>query len=119
MKYEQGILPRAQGIYLDANGDGSITGLDQANQLDPKFLPAYADRGIIFYGLRKFHRAFANIAAAKPVEKPSRSKPAPTMAGKPNFDEAAMAPPLMPLFRRRPFAHDPSREESVAQMRVR
>ena len=116
---------RTRGISAYRSGDlnTAIASLDQAIQLDPKFSAAYIDRGIIFYRLRKFDRAFADIARAKRIEKrvqvASRSKSAPTMAGKPHLDQAAIAPPEPPVPRRRTFAQDPSREEGFAFIRLR
>jgi curved DNA-binding protein CbpA len=106
---------RARGISVSGNGDltSSIAGLDPAQQLDPKFLPAYADRGIILYRLHGSGRGFANIAPAKRVEKSSRAKPAPAMARKPRIDRPAIPPWLARAFRQRTAAHDASRFESV------
>ena len=113
---EAGLL-RARGISTD--GDGHSGGPDPSLPLDPKLLPAYADRGIIFYRLREFDGAFADVAPAKRIEKASRPKPPPTMARQPRFDHAAIAPAAVPLPRRRIAAQDPSREESVVQVRLR
>jgi len=110
---------RARGISVAGNGDltGSTAGQDPAHQPDPRFQPAYADRGIIFYGLRKFDRAFADTAPARRIEKPSHPKPPLAIARKPRFDPAAIPPWLTPAYRQQTAEHDPSREESVAIMR--
>ena len=116
---------RARGVSAYRNGDlnGAIADLDKAIQLDPKFSAAYIDRGIIFYRLRKFGRAFADIARAKRVEKgiekASRSKSAPAMAEKQRVDQARIAPSVAPVSRQRTAAQDPSREEGVATTRLR
>ena len=109
---------RARGIFAYRNGDlnGAIADLDQALHLDPKFLAAYIDRGIILYRLRKFDRAFADTARAKRIEMTSRSKSAPTMARKPRFDRAGIPPPIT---QRRTAAQDPSREEGFVSLRLR
>ena len=62
---------REHGIVAYRNGDltGAVADFDQAIQLDPKFAAAYIDRGIVLYRLRKFDRAFADIAQAKRLEK--------------------------------------------------
>jgi DnaJ domain len=101
------------------NGDltGSTAGQDPAHHPDPRFQPAYADRGIIFYGLRKFDRAFADTAPARRIEKPSHPKPPLAIVRKPRFDPAAIPPWLTPAYRQQTAEHDPSREESVAIMR--
>jgi hypothetical protein len=113
---EAGLL-RARVISTDGSGD--LSGPDQSLQLDPKLLPAYADRGIIFYRLWEFDGAFADVAPAKRIEKASRPKSSPAMARQPRFEHAAIAPAVVPLPRRRTAAQDPSREESVAQVRLR
>ena len=113
------LLARRLIAYRKGELNGSIADLDQAGQLDPKFLPAYLDRGIIFYRLRKFDRAFADIARAKRTEKANHSKSAPTTASKPHFARAATAPRVAPLFRRRTAAQDASREEGFASIWMR
>jgi curved DNA-binding protein CbpA len=97
---------RARGMaaYRDGDLDGAIADLDQAIQLDPKFSAAYIDRGIIFYRLRRFDRAFADISRAKRIEKSGRTKSAPTAAVKPRFDQAGTAPLMAPPPRRRTAA---------------
>src|ERR1019366_7573248 len=109
---------RARGVFAYRNGDlnGAIADLDQALHLDPKFLAAYIDRGIILYRLRKFDRAFADTARAKRIKMTSRSKSASTMAGKPRFDQAGIPPPIT---QRRTAAQDPSREEGFVSLRLR
>src|SRR6516164_5127446 len=91
---------REHGIAAYRNGDlnGAIADFDQAIQLDPKFAAAYIDRSIVFYRLRKFSRAFADIAHAKRIDKASRAKPhlSQSEAKKPRPSQpivAANAPP--------------------------
>ena len=117
---EVGLL-RARVISTDGSGDpsGPIAGPDQSLPLDPKLLPAYADRGIIFYRPREFDGAFADVTPVKRIGKASRPKSPPTMTRQPRFDHAAIAPAVVPLPRRRTAAQDPSREESVVQVRLR
>jgi tetratricopeptide (TPR) repeat protein len=71
---------RERGITAYRSGDlnGAIADFDQAILLDPKFSAAYIDRGIVFYRLRKFDRAFADISRAKRLEKANRAAPATT-----------------------------------------
>jgi curved DNA-binding protein CbpA len=113
---EAGLL---QARVISTDGDGHSGGPDQSLQLDPKLLPAYADRGIIFYRPREFDGAFADVAPAKRIGKASRPKSPPAMTRQPRFDHAAIAPATVPLPRRRTTAQDPSREESVVQVRLR
>ncbi len=116
---------RTRGISAYRSGDlnTAIASLDQAIQLDPKFSAAYIDRGIIFYRLRKFERAFADIARAKRIEKriqvASRSKSGPTTAEKHQLDQAAIAPSEPPVPRRRTFTDDASREQGFSFTRMR
>jgi tetratricopeptide (TPR) repeat protein len=104
---------RARGIsaYRNGNLDGAIADLDRALQLDPKFLPAYIDRGIIVYRMRKFGRAFADITESKRIDKASPSKSVPATVRKPHVDQAAITPLLTPSSQRRKAAQKPSREE--------
>ena len=101
--------------------DGAITEFDRAIQLDPKFSAAYIDRGIVFYRLRRFDRAFADVAHAKRIEKSSHITTAkPTTAATPEKPRPpeAVAPPAGPqLTRRRTAAVDPSRGEFFASRR--
>jgi curved DNA-binding protein CbpA len=116
---------RARGVSAYRNGDlnGAIADLDHAIKLDPKFSAAYIDRGIIFYRLRKFGRAFADIARAKQVEKQiekaGRSKSAPAPAGKQRLDQARTAPSVTRMSRQRTAAQDASREERAATVTLR
>jgi tetratricopeptide (TPR) repeat protein len=100
---------RSRGISAYRNGDlnGAIIDLDQAILLDPKSSASYIDRGIVFYRMRKYDRAFADIARAKQIEKErnSRSTPAiPAMPAKPRSYHAASAPAVTLLSQRRTTA---------------
>jgi len=57
---------REQGIAAYHNGDIAlaIADFNLAIRLDPNFKNAYIDRSIAFYRIRKFDRAFADIARA-------------------------------------------------------
>jgi tetratricopeptide (TPR) repeat protein len=106
---------RERGIYAYRNGDliGAIADFDQAIMLDPKFSAAYIDRGIVFYRLKKFDRAFADISRAKRLERANRIGPA-TGSGsntsvivkKPRPQQGGIALGMMPIFQRRPVGLD-------------
>ena len=97
---------RARGITAYRNGDlrAAIADLDLAIQLDPKLSASYIDRGIVFYRLRKFDRALADIARAKRLEKESRAKSTPMLARKPRFDQNGIVPSVTPRSPRRTAA---------------
>jgi curved DNA-binding protein CbpA len=102
---------RERGISAYRNGDlnGAIADFDQAIQLDPKFSAAYIDRGIVFYRLRKFDRAFADISRAKRLERANRAAPGSSssvVAKKPRPPQAGIALGMMPMFQRRPVGLD-------------
>jgi DnaJ domain len=105
---------RAHSVFASRNGDPSDAPaeLEQAIDLDPASSSAYMDRSIVFYRLRKFDRAFADIARARRIQKASHSRSASILAGKPRLNQAAIAPSVTPLPRRRPPMRDPSREEA-------
>jgi curved DNA-binding protein CbpA len=108
---------RERGITAYRNGDlnGAIADFDQAIQLDPKFSAAYIDRGIVFYRLRKFDRAFADISRAKRLERANRGSPSGSNAASPGSIVAKRPRPtqaggialgMMPIFQRRPVGLD-------------
>ena len=57
---------REQGIesYRNGNLTVAVADFDRAIRLDPNLEEAYIDRGIALYRLRKFDRAFADVAQA-------------------------------------------------------
>jgi len=89
---------RARGISAYRKGDlnGAIIDLDQAILLDPKSSASYIDRGIVFYRMRKYDRAFADIARAKRIEKQGGPKSVPGMPKKLHLDQTAIALPEKP-----------------------
>lgn len=80
---------RERGMAAYRKGDltAAIADLNQAIQIDPRLKEAYIDRGVVFYRLHKFDRAFADAAAAKRIEKADRAV----------MDAMAKKQPLKPL----------------------
>jgi tetratricopeptide (TPR) repeat protein len=109
---------RERGIYAYRVGDlsGALAHFNRAIAQDPGFAAAYIDRGIVFYRLRKFDRAFADISRAKRIERANRGSPsgANTQSGpgsvvvkKPRPQQAGgIALGMMPIFQRRPVGLD-------------
>jgi DnaJ domain len=79
-----------------------------------------ADRGVIFYRPRNFDRAFADLSPPKPIENPRRARSARARAAATRLvPTAEIERPLVPVPRQRPLAQDPSRQESLASVRLR
>lgn len=68
---------RDRGIYAYRGGDlsGALAHFNLAIAQDPGLAPAYIDRGIVFYRMRNFERAFADMAQAKRLAKTGKDKP--------------------------------------------
>lgn len=112
---------RTRGMSAYHHGDvhSAIADLDQALQRDPRFLPAYIDRGTILYRIRKIGRAFADIAPARRSEKADHSKSTPAAAGKPGPDQVAVTGSVTPSSQRRGATQKPAREEAYPPLWVR
>jgi len=106
---------RARSAFAHRNGNpnDAVADHNQASLLDPKMTAARNNRGIMFHRLRRFERAFADIAPKNQVEKPVRAKSASATAGAPRLGPAAIARPAIPVPRPRTAAQDPSRQESM------
>ena len=110
---------RARSTFArrNATANGAVADRNQASLLDPKMTAARNDRGIMFHRLRRFERAFADIAPTNRVEnqieKPVRVKPASATAAAPRLGPAAIARPVIPVPRPRMAAQNPSRQESM------
>jgi hypothetical protein len=65
---------REQGVAAYHNGNVAlaIADFNLAIRLDPNFKNAYIDRGIAFYRISEFNRAFADIAQAMRIENSRR-----------------------------------------------
>jgi tetratricopeptide (TPR) repeat protein len=68
---------RERGIYAYRGGDlsAALAHFNLAIAQDPGFAAAYIDRGIVFYRMRNFERAFADMAHAKRLGKTGKDKP--------------------------------------------
>ncbi len=110
---------RARGMSAYRQGDlhGAIADLDQALQHDPRFLPAYIDRGTILYRMRKIGRAFADLAPSKRTGKLDRPK-APLAVGRSRVEQAAITGSVTPAQQRKVTQMAP-REETYTPLWVR
>jgi curved DNA-binding protein CbpA len=106
---------RARSAFAHRNGNpnGAVADRNQASLLDPKITAARNDRSSMFHRLRRFERAFADIAPKNQVEKPVRAKSASATAAAPRLGPAAIARPAVPVPRPRMAAQDPSQQESM------
>lgn len=77
---------RERGIaaYRDGDVPRALANFDLAIQLEPGLREAYVDRAIVFYRMRQFDRAFADIAEAKRIESTAGKSPPrkPTPSGR-------------------------------------
>lgn len=73
---------RERGMFAYRGGDlsGALAHFNLAIAQDPGFAAAYIDRGIVFYRMRNYDRAFADMAQAKRLAKADREKRKPTAA---------------------------------------
>jgi curved DNA-binding protein CbpA len=111
---------RARGMSAYRHGDlhGALADLDQALQHDPRFLPAYIDRGTILYRMRKIGRAFADLAPSKRIGRLDRPKPPPAAVGKPRVEQAAITGSVTSAQQRK-VTQMPPREEAYTPLWVR
>jgi DnaJ domain len=91
-----------------------IADLDQSLQPGTKPLPAYVDPGVVFYRTAASDRAFPDLAPAKRIEKPGRTRSARAKAGKLLMHRVAIATGT-PVSRRT-AAQDASRYEGPVVM---
>jgi curved DNA-binding protein CbpA len=112
---------RGPAISADRDGDlnGPIADLDQAFRLDPKLLPAYLERSVMFYRTRKSSHLFPDAARASRIGKPDRAKSASTIAKKPLVGQAVIQPSVTPWSQRRTAAQDRPRNEGFASALLR
>jgi curved DNA-binding protein CbpA len=109
------------GISAYRNGDvsGTIADPDQAFQLDPKLLPAYVERRMIFYRTQKSGHVFPDAARANRLGKADRSKFAASTAKNPLVAQAAIPAWGPPWSQRRIAAQGRSRNEGFASALLR
>jgi DnaJ-like protein len=67
---------RERGMFAYRGGDlsGALAHFNLAIAQDPGFAAAYIDRGIVFYRMRNYDRAFADMAQAKRLARTSKEK---------------------------------------------
>jgi len=89
---------RERGIYAYRGGDlgAALAHFNLAIAQDPGFAAAYIDRGIVFYRMRNFERAFADMANAKRLAKTGKDKSGKDKTGKDKTKTVARAPEKPP-----------------------
>jgi tetratricopeptide (TPR) repeat protein len=87
---------RERGIYAYRVGDlsGALAHFNRAIAQDPGFAAAYIDRGIVFYRMRNFDRAFADMAQAKRLAKTGKPKSIAQLQEKPPAPVVAVRAPV-------------------------
>jgi tetratricopeptide (TPR) repeat protein len=92
---------RERGIYAYRGGDlsAALAHFNLAIAQDPGFAAAYIDRGIVFYRMRNFERAFADMAHAKRLGKTGKDKPKTTVARAPEKPPAPVSASPVPRLR--------------------
>jgi tetratricopeptide (TPR) repeat protein len=67
---------RERGMFAYRGGDlsGALAHFNLAIAQDPGFAAAYIDRGIVFYRMRNYDRAFADMAQAKRIARTDKDK---------------------------------------------
>jgi len=68
-----------RGMFAYRGGDlgSALAHFNLAIAQDPGFAAAYIDRGIVFYRMRNFGRAFADMSQAKRLARTGKNKPGP------------------------------------------
>jgi tetratricopeptide (TPR) repeat protein len=92
---------RDRGMFAYRGGDlsGALAHFNLAIAQDPGFAAAYIDRGIVFYRMRNYDRAFADMAQAKRLArtskdgKDSKAKPVAQAPAKPPGSIRVAPPP--------------------------
>jgi curved DNA-binding protein CbpA len=67
---------RGMSAYRGGDLSGALAHFNLAIAQDPAFAAAYIDRSIVFYRMRNFDRAFADMSQAKRLAKPGKDKKA-------------------------------------------
>jgi curved DNA-binding protein CbpA len=77
---------RERGAFAYRDGDlyRALADFDLAIERDPGFAGAYLDRGIIWYRMREFDRAFADLAQAKRIKNANRARTSAAAPRKPS-----------------------------------
>ncbi|MCP4619328.1 MAG: DnaJ domain-containing protein [Bradyrhizobium sp.] len=87
---------RERGIYAYRVGDlnGALAHFNRAIAQDPGFAAAYIDRGIVFYRMRNFDRAFADMAQAKRLTRTAKPNSVAHLPDKPPAPVVAVRAPV-------------------------
>ena len=98
-KTDPSAVMHAQGIMAYRNGDLklALANFDRAIELNPTFMIAYVNRGIVLYRMGKRDRALADVARATQLDRAGRARSAAALHGRRRRDLSSLIESLAAL----------------------
>jgi curved DNA-binding protein CbpA len=98
-KTDPSAVMHAQGIMAYRNGDLklALANFDRAIALNPTFMIAYVNRGIVLYRMGKRDRALADVARARQLDRAGRARSAAALHGRRRRDLSSLIESLAAL----------------------